>query len=73
VVLAATALFGLSAARPNILVGVIIGELVTLLFASLLIMAVGRAAQWVVIEAGNQVRNNYSEIMGYTEKPEYAG
>jgi K(+)-stimulated pyrophosphate-energized sodium pump len=43
-VLAATGPFGLSAAQPNILVGVIIGEM-ALLFASLLIMTVGRAAQ----------------------------
>jgi K(+)-stimulated pyrophosphate-energized sodium pump len=70
-VLVATAPSGLSAAQPNILVGVIIGEMAALLFASLLIMTVGRVLQRVIIEARNQVRN-YSGINGYTEKPGYA-
>jgi K(+)-stimulated pyrophosphate-energized sodium pump len=62
--------FGLSVAQPNILVGVIIGASVVFLFASLLIMAVGRAAQRVVMEVRNQFRT-HPGIMNYTEKPEY--
>jgi Na+/H+-translocating membrane pyrophosphatase len=69
-VLAATVPSGLSAAQPNILIGVI-GEMAALLFASSLIMTVGRVLQRVIIEARNQVRN-YSGINGYTEKPGYA-
>src|SRR3974390_2064529 len=46
--------FSLSVDRPRVLIGVIIGGAVVFLFASLLIMAVGRAAQGVVVEGGNQ-------------------
>jgi len=63
--------FGLSVAQPNILVGVIIGASVVFLFASLLIMAVGRAAQGVVLEVRNQFRT-HPGIMDGTEKPEYS-
>ena len=63
--------FSLDVAKPNILVGVIIGASVVFLFASLLIMAVGRAAQRVVIEVRNQFRK-HPGIMDYTEKPEYS-
>jgi K(+)-stimulated pyrophosphate-energized sodium pump len=62
--------FSLSVDKPNVLVGVIIGASVVFMFASLLIMAVGRAAQRVVIEVRNQFRN-HPGIMDYTEKPEY--
>src|SRR5947207_1800444 len=62
--------FNLDVAKPNILVGVIIGAAVVFLFASLLISAVGRAAQRVVIEVRNQFRN-HPGIMDYTEKPDY--
>ncbi len=41
--------FSLDIAKPNILVGIIVGASVVFLFASLLIMAVGRAAQGVVL------------------------
>src|SRR3984885_8879993 len=63
--------FALDVAKPNGLVGVIIGGSVVFLFSSLLIMAVGRAAQGVVIEVRNQFRN-HPGIMNYTEKPEYS-
>ncbi len=63
--------FGLSVAQPNILVGVILGASVVFLFASLLIMAVGRAAQGVVLEVRNQFRT-HPGIMDGTEKPEYS-
>jgi K(+)-stimulated pyrophosphate-energized sodium pump len=62
--------FSLSVDRPRVLVGVIIGASVVFLFASLLIMAVGRAAQRVVLEVRNQFRT-HPGIMDYTEKPEY--
>jgi K(+)-stimulated pyrophosphate-energized sodium pump len=66
----AKATFGLNVAQPNVLVGVVIGASVVFLFASLLIMAVGRAAQRVVLEVRNQFRL-HPGIMDYTEKPEY--
>ena len=62
--------FSLSVDRPNVLVGVIIGAAVVFMFSSLLIMAVGRAAQRVVLEVRNQFRT-HPGIMDYTEKPEY--
>jgi K(+)-stimulated pyrophosphate-energized sodium pump len=63
--------FSLSVDKPEVLVGVIIGASVVFLFASLLIMAVGRAAQGVVMEVRNQFRA-HPGIMDYTEKPEYS-
>jgi K(+)-stimulated pyrophosphate-energized sodium pump len=63
--------FNLDVAQPNVLVGVIIGASVVFLFASLLIMAVGRAAQRVVLEVRNQFRT-HPGIMDYTEKPDYS-
>jgi K(+)-stimulated pyrophosphate-energized sodium pump len=57
-------------AKPNVLVGVILGAAVVFLFSSLLIMAVGRAAQRVVLEVRKQFRE-HPGIMDYTEKPEY--
>jgi K(+)-stimulated pyrophosphate-energized sodium pump len=62
--------FSLSVDRPNVLIGVIIGAAVVFMFASLLIRAVGRAAQQVVIEVRNQFRA-HPGIMNFTEKPEY--
>jgi K(+)-stimulated pyrophosphate-energized sodium pump len=62
--------FSLSVDRPNVLLGVIVGASVVFLFASLLIRAVGRAAQQVVEEVRNQFRT-HPGIMDYTEKPEY--
>jgi K(+)-stimulated pyrophosphate-energized sodium pump len=63
--------FALNVAQPNVLVGVIIGASVVFLFASLLIMAVGRAAQRVVLEVRMQFRT-HPGIMDYTEKPDYS-
>jgi K(+)-stimulated pyrophosphate-energized sodium pump len=62
--------FSLSVDHPNVLVGVIVGASVVFLFASLLIRAVGRAAQRVVVEVREQFRT-HPGIMDYTEKPEY--
>jgi K(+)-stimulated pyrophosphate-energized sodium pump len=63
--------FALNVAQPNVLVGVIIGASVVFLFSSLLIMAVGRAAQRVVLEVRMQFRN-HPGIMNFTEKPDYS-
>ena len=63
--------FSLSVDQPRVLVGVIIGAAVVFMFASLLISAVGRAAQRVVLEVRNQFRN-HPGIMDYTEKPDYS-
>ena len=66
----ASGTFSLSVDKPNVLVGVIVGAAVVFLFASLLIRAVGRAAQRVVIEVREQFRA-HPGIMDFTEKPEY--
>src|SRR5579862_5047353 len=63
--------FSLSVDRPRVLIGVIVGGAVVFLFASLLIMAVGRAAQGVVVEVRNQFRQ-HPGITTSTEKPEYS-
>jgi K(+)-stimulated pyrophosphate-energized sodium pump len=63
--------FSLSIDHPNVLVGLIVGGSVVFLFASLLISAVGRAAQRVVLEVRNQFRT-HPGIMDYTEKPDYS-
>ena len=63
--------FSLSVDQPRVLVGVIIGAAVVFMFASLLISAVGRAAQRVVLEVRNQFRT-HPGIMDYTEKPDYS-
>jgi len=68
---AAASTFNLSVDRPNVLVGVIIGAAVVFMFSGLLIMAVGRAAQRVVLEVRNQFRTKPG-IMDYTETPDYA-
>ena len=62
--------FSLSVDKPNVLVGVIVGAAVVFMFSSLLIRAVGRAAQRVVVEVRNQFRE-HPGIMDFTEKPEY--
>jgi K(+)-stimulated pyrophosphate-energized sodium pump len=62
--------FSLSIDQPNNLVGLMIGAAVVFFFASLLIMAVGRAAGRVVLEVRNQFRL-HPGIMDFTEKPEY--
>jgi K(+)-stimulated pyrophosphate-energized sodium pump len=63
--------FSLSVDKPNVLVGLIVGASVVFLFSSLLIMAVGRAAQRVVLEVRMQFRN-HPGIMTYEEKPDYS-
>jgi K(+)-stimulated pyrophosphate-energized sodium pump len=62
--------FSLSVDKPNVLVGVILGAAVVFMFSGLLIRAVGRAAQRVVVEVRNQFRT-HPGIMDFTEKPEY--
>jgi K(+)-stimulated pyrophosphate-energized sodium pump len=62
--------FTLSIDKPNDLVGLMVGAAVVFMFASLLIRAVSRAAQRVVVEVRDQFRM-HPGIMDYTEKPEY--
>jgi len=62
--------FSLSVDKPNVLIGVVIGAAVVFMFSSLLIRAVGRAAQRVVVEVRNQFRD-HPGIMDFTEKPDY--
>ena len=67
----AASTFSLNVAQPNVLVGLIIGASVVFLFSSLLIMAVGRAAQRVVLEVRMQFRT-HPGIMTFEEKPDYS-
>jgi K(+)-stimulated pyrophosphate-energized sodium pump len=67
----ASGTFALNIAQPNVLVGLIVGGSVVFLFSSLLIMAVGRAAQRVVLEVRMQFRT-HPGIMTYEEKPDYS-
>ena len=66
-----TEVFSLSLDHPDVLVGVIIGAAVVFFFSGLAIMAVGRAAQRVVLEVRNQFRTRPG-IMDGSEQPEYA-
>jgi K(+)-stimulated pyrophosphate-energized sodium pump len=66
----AGASFSLSVDKPNVLIGVILGAAVVFMFSSLLIRAVGRAAQRVVVEVREQFRTRPG-IMDFSEKPEY--
>jgi K(+)-stimulated pyrophosphate-energized sodium pump len=68
---AAAGTFSLNVAQPNVLVGLIVGASVVFFFASLLIMAVGRAAQRVVLEVRMQFRT-HPGIMTFEEKPDYS-
>jgi K(+)-stimulated pyrophosphate-energized sodium pump len=63
--------FSLSVDKPNVLVGVVVGAAVVFMFSALLIRAVGRAAQRVVVEVREQFRT-HPGIMNFTEKPDYA-
>src|ERR1700760_3350509 len=67
----AASTFSLNVAQPNVLVGLIIGASVVFLFSSLLIMAVGRAAQRGVLEVRMQFKN-HPGIMTYEETPDYS-
>ena len=62
--------FSLSVDKPNVLIGTNLGGAVVFMFVGLLILAVGRAAQRVVLEVRNQFRT-HPGIMAGTERPEY--
>lgn len=59
----------LSISNPNLLIGMLIGGAVPLLFSSMLIRAVGRAAFLIVKECRAQFRDK--EIWEGTKKPDY--
>ncbi|MGH2771478.1 MAG: sodium-translocating pyrophosphatase, partial [Actinomycetota bacterium] len=62
--------FFVDIARPEVLVGLLLGGAVPFLFSSLTIRAVGRGASAVVQEVRRQFRE-HPGIMDYTEKPDY--
>ncbi|MFO0954146.1 MAG: sodium-translocating pyrophosphatase [Isosphaeraceae bacterium] len=59
----------LSVATPKVFIGALIGGVVPLLFSSMLIRAVGRAAFLIVKECRTQFRDK--EIWAGTKKPDY--
>ncbi len=62
---------GINLAKPEVFIGSMLGGMLVLLFSSLAIRAVGKAAQTVIAE----VRRQFAErpgIMEGTEKPDYA-
>jgi K(+)-stimulated pyrophosphate-energized sodium pump len=61
---------GVNVAKPQVLVGLLIGGSVAFLFSSLAIRAVSRAASKVVVEVRNQFRD-HPGIMEGTEMPDY--
>ncbi len=63
--------FFVDIARPEVLVGLLLGGAVPFLFSSLTIGAVGRGASAVVEEVRRQFRE-HPGIMDYKEKPDYA-
>jgi K(+)-stimulated pyrophosphate-energized sodium pump len=62
--------FFIDIARPEVLVGLLLGGAVPFLFSSLTIRAVGRGASAVVREVRQQFRE-HPGIMDYKEKPDY--
>jgi K(+)-stimulated pyrophosphate-energized sodium pump len=66
----ASAVTELNIAKPNVLMGLVVGAAVVFLFSGLAINAVSRAAGRVVFEVREQFRTKPG-IMDYTEKPDY--
>lgn len=63
--------FSVDIGKPEVFIGAFIGAMVVYLFSSTAIRAVGRAAQYVILE----VRRQFKEIPGIMEgraKPDYA-
>ncbi|WP_026486103.1 sodium-translocating pyrophosphatase [Caldanaerobius polysaccharolyticus] len=66
-----TSWFAVDIGKPEVFIGAFVGAMIVFLFSSTAIRAVGRAAQYVILE----VRRQFKEIPGIMEgkaKPDYA-
>ncbi len=70
-ILGAGELLNLNITNPPVLVGLFIGAMLTFLFSSMTMSAVGRAAQSIVIEVRRQFRQ-ITGLMEGTAQPDYA-
>jgi K(+)-stimulated pyrophosphate-energized sodium pump len=63
--------FAIDIGKPEVFIGGFIGAMIVFLFSSTAIRAVGRAAQYVILEVRRQFKE-ISGIMDGTSKPDYA-
>ena len=63
--------FPVDIGKPEVFVGAFIGAMIVFLFSSSAIKAVGRAAQYIILEVRRQFKEKPG-IMNGTEKPDYA-
>ncbi|AST56555.1 pyrophosphatase [Thermoanaerobacterium thermosaccharolyticum] len=63
--------FAVDIGKPEVFIGAFIGAMIVFLFSSTAIRAVGKAAQYVILEVRRQFKENPG-IMEGTSKPDYA-
>ncbi len=68
--LAANAIYSVDIGKPEVFIGALIGAMVVFLFSSTAIRAVGKAAQYVILEVRRQFKEKPG-IMDRKDKPDY--